>query len=82
MTSDQTRDRADELASQIMEFVEDENPESAAHALSSVLGILIFHNTGSQTEAAVRASAIGANISKIAIDAHRRFAEKGTGGDE
>ncbi|MBB4952728.1 hypothetical protein H4S14_000770 [Agrobacterium vitis] len=77
MTNEQIREHAEELAHQIMEFVEDENPETAVHALSSVLGTLIFHNTGSQTDAAEKATVIAANISNIAIDAHRRFAEKG-----
>lgn len=75
MTPDQVRERAAQLSTDIMEILEGEDPDASLHALSSTLGILIFQNTGSQSEAAGKAAAIGTNITKIARDLHLKHAE-------
>lgn len=75
MTDEQTRKRAEALSHDIMEILEGEAPEAAVHALAATLGILIFHNTGSQSEAASKAAAVGTNITKIAREQHAKFSE-------
>ncbi|TWD58138.1 hypothetical protein FB480_101893 [Agrobacterium vitis] len=75
MTPDDVRTRAAQLTTDIQEILEGENPDAALLALSSMVGVLIFHNTGNVSEAAGKAGEIGTNITKITRDLYQKYAE-------